>query len=76
MNSDRFQKGFLIIHAIHTEHQDRNFNNPIGSLTSDYKFNSDNLKTVLSDLQQMKPKVLSGLSMDILEDDLAKKRYA
>ncbi|PMB50246.1 hypothetical protein CEN39_19125 [Fischerella thermalis CCMEE 5201] len=50
------------------KHRYRKFNHPIGSLTEYYKFNSDDIKTVLSDLQQMKPKVLSPVEIDILED--------
>ncbi len=50
------------------KHRYRNFNHPIGSLTEYYKFNCDDIKIVLSDLQQMKPKVLSPHEMDIIED--------
>ncbi|WP_315788082.1 GIY-YIG nuclease family protein [Fischerella sp. JS2] len=50
------------------KHRYQNFNYPIGSLTEYYKFNFDDIKSVLSDLQQMKPKVLSPVEIDILEN--------
>lgn len=46
------------------KHRYRNFNYKIGKLTEYYKF--DHIKTVLQDLNQMKPKVLTEVEMDIL----------
>ncbi|MBD6620540.1 GIY-YIG nuclease family protein [Komarekiella sp. 'clone 1'] len=53
---------------LYFKHRYRDFNHPIGSLTEYYKFNTEAIKIVLSDLQQMQPKVLSQVEMDILED--------
>ncbi|MBD0386628.1 MAG: GIY-YIG nuclease family protein [Nostoc sp. C3-bin3] len=47
----------------------RDFNHPIGSLTEYYKSNSESIKIVLRDLQQMQPKVLSQVEIDILEEN-------
>ena len=50
------------------KHRYQDFNYPIGSLTEYYKFNTEDAKIVLYDLQQMKPKKLSSVELDILED--------
>lgn len=47
----------------------RYFNYPIGSLTEYYKFDTEDIKIVLSDLQQMLPSVLSKVEIDILEEN-------
>ncbi|MHC5746788.1 MAG: competence protein CoiA family protein [Nostoc sp.] len=54
---------------LYFKHRYRNFNYPIGSLTEYYKFNTEDVKIVLSDLQKMKPKVLSQDEIDILEEN-------
>ncbi|MBH8564437.1 GIY-YIG nuclease family protein [Nostoc sp. CENA67] len=51
------------------KHRYQEFNYPIGSLTEYYKFNTDDAEIVLNDLQQMQPKILSQVEIDILEDD-------
>jgi hypothetical protein len=43
----------------------KEFNYRIGKLTEYFKF--DEVEPVLSDLRQMKPKILSGSELDILE---------
>jgi hypothetical protein len=53
---------------LYFKHRYRDFNYPIGSLTEYYKFNTENAKIVLRDLQEMKTKVLSSVEIDILED--------
>ncbi|SRR5579883_659308 len=50
------------------KHRYQEFNYPIGSLTEYYKFNSKYANHVLSDLQNMRPKVLSSIELDILAD--------
>ncbi|MBR8835506.1 MAG: GIY-YIG nuclease family protein [Stigonema ocellatum SAG 48.90 = DSM 106950] len=45
-----------------------NFNYAIASLTEYYKFSIEDVKIVLRDLHQMKPKVLSSDERDILEE--------
>ncbi|MFN6559472.1 MAG: GIY-YIG nuclease family protein [Nostoc sp. ChiSLP01] len=52
---------------LYFKHRYRNFNYLIGSLTEYYKFNTENIKIVLHDLEQMLPKVLSQVEIDILE---------
>ncbi|KAB8314379.1 GIY-YIG nuclease family protein [Tolypothrix campylonemoides VB511288] len=53
---------------LYFKHRYHDFNHKIGSLTEYYKFNTENAKNVLNDLQQMKPKVLSAVEMDIFEN--------
>ena len=51
------------------KHRYHNFNHPIGSLTEYYKFNSaENIKVVLQDLRQMKPKTLCQTETNILHE--------
>lgn len=50
------------------KHRYQEFNHPIGSLTEYYQFASDRTASALGDLQRMKPKVLSQVEIDILED--------
>ncbi|NEU77554.1 GIY-YIG nuclease family protein [Nostoc sp. UIC 10630] len=54
---------------LYFKHRYQGFNYPIGSLTEYYKFNTEDVKIVLSDLQQMQPKVLSLDEIDILEEN-------
>ncbi|MDZ8138997.1 MAG: GIY-YIG nuclease family protein [Nostoc sp. DedQUE04] len=54
---------------LYFKHRYQGFNYPIGSLTEYYKFNTEDVKIVLSDLQQMKRKVLSQDEIDILEEN-------
>ncbi|MBD2724752.1 GIY-YIG nuclease family protein [Nostoc sp. FACHB-892] len=54
---------------LYFKHRYRDFNHPIGSLTEYYKFNAEDLKIVLCDLQQMQPKILSQDEIDILEEN-------
>ncbi len=54
---------------LYFKHRYRDFNHPIGTLTEYYKFNAEDLKIVLCDLQQMQPKILSQDEIDILEEN-------
>lgn len=54
---------------LYFKHRYRNFNYPIGSLTEYYKFNTEDVKIVLRELQQMQPKILSQDEIDILEEN-------
>ncbi|AVH74419.1 GIY-YIG nuclease family protein [Nostoc sp. 'Lobaria pulmonaria (5183) cyanobiont'] len=54
---------------LYFKHRYRNFNYPIGSLTEYYKLQIEDVKIVLSDLQQMLPKLLSQVEIDILEEN-------
>lgn len=54
---------------LYFKHRYRDFNHPIGSLTEYYKFNAEDVKIVLRDLQQMQPKILSPDEIDILEEN-------
>ena len=54
---------------LYFKHRYQGFNYPIGSLTEYYKFNTEDVKIVLSDLQQMQPKILSLDEIDILEEN-------
>lgn len=54
---------------LYFKHRYRDFNYPIGSLTEYYKFNAEDVKIVLRDLQQMEPKILSQVEIDILEEN-------
>ncbi|BAZ16435.1 hypothetical protein NIES4071_83120 [Calothrix sp. NIES-4071] len=51
------------------KHRYQSFNYPIGSLTEYYKFSSDNVKTVMDDLQQIQPKQLTQTELDILAEE-------
>ncbi len=51
------------------KHRYQSFNYPIGSLTEYYKFSSENVKTVMHDLQQMQPKQLNQIELDILAEE-------
>ncbi|MBD0304299.1 MAG: GIY-YIG nuclease family protein [Tolypothrix sp. T3-bin4] len=53
---------------LYFKHRYRDFNYPIDNLTEYYKFNTEDAKIVLHDLQEMKAKVLSSVEMDILRD--------
>lgn len=53
---------------LYFKHRYRDFNYPIGSLTEYYKFNTEDVKIVLHDLQEMKTKELSPVEIDIIED--------
>lgn len=61
---------------LYFKHRYRNFNYPIGSLTEYYKFNTEDIKIVLSDLQQMQPKLLSQVEIDILEGNSSWEQVA
>jgi hypothetical protein len=50
------------------KHRYHDFNYKIGSLTEYYKFSTMYTEIVLHDLQQMKPKVLSAVEIDIFEN--------
>jgi len=54
---------------LYFKHRYRDFNYPIGSLTEYYKFDVEDVKIVLRQLQQMQPKVLSQDEIDILEEN-------
>ncbi len=54
---------------LYFKHRYRDFNYPIGSLTEYYKFNTEDVKIVLRDLQQMQPKILFLDEIDILEEN-------
>ncbi|MGV0104757.1 Competence protein CoiA [Nostoc sp. DSM 114160] len=54
---------------LYFKHRYQGFNYPIGSLTEYYKFNTEEFKMVLHDLQQMLPKILSQVQIDILEEN-------
>ncbi|MBD2245169.1 GIY-YIG nuclease family protein [Nostoc sp. FACHB-888] len=56
---------------LYFKHRYRDFNHPIGSLTEYYKFNAEDVKIVLRDLQQMQPKILSQDEIDILEKNIS-----
>ncbi|MEH2247579.1 competence protein CoiA family protein [Nostoc sp.] len=61
---------------LYFKHRYRDFNYPIGSLTEYYKFNTEDVKIVLCDLQQMKPKVLCPVEIDILEENTSWEQVA
>lgn len=61
---------------LYFKHRYRDFNYPIGSLTEYYKFNAEDVKIVLCDLQQMKPLVLCPVEIDILEDNTSWEQVA
>ncbi|NMG08777.1 GIY-YIG nuclease family protein [Brasilonema sp. UFV-L1] len=52
---------------LYFKHRYRDFNYPIGNLTEYYKFQTEDVKIVLGDLQQMKPKVLNSVEIDLLK---------
>lgn len=54
---------------LYFKHRYQEFNHPIGSLTEYYQFDINNAEIVLHDLQQMQPKVLSQVEIDILEQN-------
>ncbi|MEH2376031.1 GIY-YIG nuclease family protein [Nostoc sp.] len=54
---------------LYFKHRYQGFNYPIGSLTEYYKFNAEDIKSVLPDLQQMQPKILSQVEIDVLEEN-------
>jgi hypothetical protein len=54
---------------LYFKHRYRDFNYKIGSLTEYYKFNTEDTLNVLHDLQQMQPKSLSQVEIDILEEN-------
>ncbi|YAF99222.1 MAG: GIY-YIG nuclease family protein (plasmid) [Nodularia sp. CChRGM 3473] len=54
---------------LYFKHRYQEFNYPIGSLTEYYKFNADDAEIVMLELQQMQPKVLSEVELDILKED-------
>ncbi len=54
---------------LYFKHRYQGFNYPIGSLTEYYKFNTEDAKIVLSDLQQMQQKILSLDEINILEEN-------
>ena len=55
---------------LYFKHRYHEFNYLIGSLTEYYKFTTNEIKSVLCDLQQMKPKVLCQEEWDILVDQV------
>lgn len=61
---------------LYFKHRYQDLNYPIGSLTEYYKFNTEDVKIVLCDLQQMKPKILSQDEIDILEDNTSWEQVA
>ncbi|OUL25500.1 hypothetical protein BV372_27910 [Nostoc sp. T09] len=54
---------------LYFKHRYQEFNYPIGSLTEYYKFDTKEIKIVLSDLEQMQPKSLSQVEIDILQEN-------
>ena len=54
---------------LYFKHRYQGFNYLIGSLTEYYKFNTEDAKIVLSDLQQMQQKILSLDEINILEEN-------
>ncbi|MBE9001583.1 GIY-YIG nuclease family protein [Nostoc sp. LEGE 12447] len=54
---------------LYFKHRYQGFNYSIGSLTEYYKFNTEDAKIVLSDLQQMQQKILSLDEINILEEN-------
>lgn len=57
---------------LYFKHRYQDFNSRVGTLTEYYKFDHpDDALAVLHDLQRMKPKVLSAVEVDILEDKLS-----
>ncbi|MHC5771966.1 MAG: GIY-YIG nuclease family protein [Nostoc sp.] len=54
---------------LYFKHRYQGFNYPIGSLTEYYKFNAEDIKIVLRDLQQMQPKILSLDERNIFEEN-------
>ncbi|MCC5604637.1 hypothetical protein [Nostoc favosum] len=61
---------------LYFKHRYRDFNHPIGSLTEYYKFNAEDVKIVLRDLQKMQPKILSQDEIDILEENYSWEQIA
>lgn len=61
---------------LYFKHRYRNFNYSIGSLTEYYKFYTEDIKIVLSDLQQILPKILSQVEIDILEENTSWEQVA
>jgi len=54
---------------LYFKHRFHAFNYPIGSLTEYFKFNAVDAKAALIELQQMLPKTLSDVEIDVLEDN-------
>ncbi|MBU7585705.1 MAG: GIY-YIG nuclease family protein [Nostoc sp. TH1S01] len=54
---------------LYFKHRYQAFNYPIGSLTEYFKFNNDDIFDALRDLQQMLPKILSEVEVDILKEN-------
>ncbi|MEH2041535.1 GIY-YIG nuclease family protein [Nostoc sp.] len=54
---------------LYFKHRYQGFNYPIRSLTEYYKFNIEDIKIVLRDLQQMQPKILSLDERNIFEEN-------
>ncbi|QLE59746.1 GIY-YIG nuclease family protein [Nostoc sp. TCL26-01] len=54
---------------LYFKHRYKKFNYPIGSLTEYYKFNADDAEIAMRDLQQMSPKLLSEVEIDVLKED-------
>jgi len=52
---------------LYFKHRYQEFNHPIGSLTEYFNFSDEDMGIVLSDLQQIQPKILSQVELDILE---------
>ena len=61
---------------LYFKHRYRDFNHPLGSLTEYYKLQIEDVKIVLSDLQQMLPKLLSQVEIDILEENTSWEQVA
>lgn len=61
---------------LYFKHRYQEFNHPIGSLTEYFKFSDEDIKIVLGDLQQMQPKILSQVELDILEENTSSEQVA
>ncbi|MBD2303052.1 GIY-YIG nuclease family protein [Nostoc sp. FACHB-190] len=61
---------------LYFKHRYQEFNYPIGSLTEYFKFNNDDIFDALRDLQQMPPKILSEVEVDILKENSSSLQIA
>ncbi|MEH2076205.1 MAG: hypothetical protein V7K57_17705 [Nostoc sp.] len=62
--------------ATYFKHRYQNFNYRIGSLTEYFKFNPLDANAVLSELHEMKAKVLSPVEMEILSENIGLSQVA
>lgn len=61
---------------LYFKHRYQEFNYPIGSLTEYFKFNNDDIFDALRDLQQIPPKILSEVEVDILKENSSSLQIA